>query len=327
MGCWHILIAMYVETVPNRNSRPAILLREGWREGTKVRKRTLANLTDWPPEKVDALRRVLKGQHLVGPEAAFSVERSVPHGHVELLLAMVRRLGLDRLIAPKRSPERDLVVAMIVERVMHPASKPATTRLWHTTTLAEELGLGDADEDAPDRAMDWLLAHRGRIERRLARRHPHEGGPVFDDVVGSGYEGRDAGARPIHHRGEHRVGAHPFLCLLAGYLERHLRRAWAPLLFDDEISAEARHTRDPVAPAEPTEHARHGKTRRRTDDGEPLHSFDTLIAELATRCRNTCRTPADPAAPPLSLLTEPTPIQRRAADLIEAVPVPGTPEI
>ena len=118
----------------------------------------------------------------------------------------------------------------------------------------------------------------------------------------------------------------PFLCLLAGYLEWHLRRAFAPLLFDDETLAETRRTRDPGAPAKPTDRARHRKACRRTDDGTPLHSLDTLIAELATRCRNTSRVPADPTAPPPSLLTEPTPTQRRAAHLIEMFPVPGTPK-
>ena len=103
---------MYIETVPNRNSRPAILLRQGWREGRRVRKKTLANLTDWPAEKVEALRQVLKGQRLITPEDAFAVERSLPHGHVEALLAMTRRLGLERLIAPKRCPERNRVLAM-----------------------------------------------------------------------------------------------------------------------------------------------------------------------------------------------------------------------
>ena len=506
---------------------------------------------------------------------------------------MVRRLELDRLIAPKRSPERDRVVARFVERLLHRASKLATTRLWHTTTLAEELDLGDADEDALYTAMDWLLARQGRIERRLARRHLHEGEPgvrrrererlrgahlpadalwlqpprqarpapssvcrvdrprgcpvavqaypghtadpntvadqvlklrehfglervvlvgdrglltqgrieplkrhrglgwvsalrapqvrslvesetlqlsLFDEqnlaefvsphypgerLVGcynpllaeerarkreallaateAGLErvareaarrartpldaahighkvgriiarhkpapephrgmakpfrwevregrlvyerdhervdaearldglyvlrtsepaqrlspedtvhtykgladverwfralkGRDIRVRPIHHREQRRVRAHLFLCLLAGYLEWHLRRAWAPLLFDDETLAEARRTRDPVAPAQPTDRARHKKACRRTDDDAPLHSLDTLLAELATRCRNTCRVPADPAAPPLSLLTEPTPTQRRAAHLIEMFPVPGTPRI
>ena len=181
---------MYVETVPNRNSRPAVLLREGWREGGRVRKRTLANLTDWPAEKVESLRRVLKGQRLVRPEDAFTIERSLPHGHVEAVLAMTRRLGLDRLIAPKRSAQRDRVLAMVVGRLLHPGSKLATTRRWHTTTLAQELDLGDADEDDLYEAMDWLLARQARIERRLAQRHLHEGAPVFADVSGSYYEGR-----------------------------------------------------------------------------------------------------------------------------------------
>ena len=135
-----------------------------------------------------------------------------------------------------------------------------------------------------------------------------------------------SGQRPRAHREERRVRAHLFLCLLAGYLEWHLRRAWAPLLFDDETLADARRTRNPVAPAKPTQHARHKKASRRTDDGLPLHSLDTLVAELATRCRNTCRVPADPSAPALSVLTEPTPTQRRAVHLIETFPVPGAPE-
>ena len=575
---------MYVETVPNRNSRPAVLLREGWREGGRVRKRTLANLTDWPAEKVQCLRRVLKGQRLVRPEEAFTIERSLPHGHVDALLAMTRRLGLDRLIAPKRSPERDRVLAMVVGRLLHPGSKLATTRRWHTTTLAQELDLGGADEDDLYEAMDWLLARQERIERRLAQRHLHEGAPVFADVSGSYYEGRtcplvrfgynrdgkrgkpqvvytvlsaaggspvaveaypgntadpntvmdqvlklrerfglqrvvlvgdrglltqvqidqlkrhpglgwvsvlragqvrslveaealqlslfdeqnlaefvspdypgerlvacynpllaeerarkrealltateagleriareaarrtrtpldaaqlghkvgrviarhkmakhfrwtvhdgrlvyerdharidaetrldgiyvlrtsepagrlspedtvrtykgladverwfrtlkglDIRVRPIRHREERRVRAHLLVCLLAGYLEWHLRRAWAPLLFDDETLADDRRTRDPVAPAKPTARARHKKASRRTDDGAPLHSLDTLLGELATRCRNTCRVPTDPSAPALSVLTEPTPTQRSAAHLIESFPVPGTSE-
>ena len=304
---------MYVETVPNRSSRPAVLLREGWREGGRVRKRTLANLTDWPAEKVRRLRQVLKGQPLVSPEEAFAIERSLPHGHVEALLAMTRRLGLDRLIAPKRSPERDRVLAMVVGRLLDPGSELAATRRWHTTTLARELDLGNADEDDLYEAMDWLFARRERIERHLAQR----GAPVFADISGSCYEGLadiepwfrilkdpDIRVRPIRHRRERRVRAHPLVCLLAGYLEWHLRRAWAPLLFDDETPADD----------------------RRTDDGAPLHSLDTLLDELATRCRNTCRVPSAPSAPPLSLLTEPTPTQRRAAQLIESFPLPGTPK-
>ena len=181
---------MYIETVPNRNSRPAILLRQGWREGKRVRKKTLANLTDWPAEKVEGLRQVLKGHRLVAPKDAFTVERSRPHGHVEALLTLCQRLGLERLIAAKRCPERDRVMAMVLERLLHPASKLATTRLWHCTTLAEELGVEDDDEDDLYEAMDWLLERQERIEQRLAQRHLREGEPVFADVSSSYYEGR-----------------------------------------------------------------------------------------------------------------------------------------
>ena len=184
---------MYVETVPNRNSRPAMLLREGWREGGRVRKRTLANLTDWPAEKVQCLRRVLKGQRLVSPEEAFTIERSLPHGHVEAVLAMTRRLGLDRLIAPKRSPQRDRVLAMIVGRLLHPGSKLATARRWRSTTLAQELDLGDAVEDDLYEAMDWLLA-------RQARRTRH---PLSQHLPGSG---RPLGPAPVC---AHRADANP----------------------------------------------------------------------------------------------------------------------
>lgn len=574
------MVPMYIETVPNRGSRPAILLREGWREGKKVRKRTLANLTDWPGDKVEALRRLLKGERLVAAQDAFAIERSLPHGHVEALLAMARRVGLDRLIAARPCRERDLVLAMILERLIHPASKLATTRLWHTTSLAQELGVEDADVDELYGAMDWLLERQDRIEQALARRHLGAGAPVFYDVTSSYYEGRscplmcfghnrdgkkgktqlvygvltgrggrpvavevypgntgdpatlpdqldklkerfglarvvlvgDRGlltqtqierlrehpqlgwvaalkaaairrlveqkhlqlslfdqqnlaeiaapafpgerliachnpllaeerarkradllaatekdldkiahqvqrrtktplaaatigqkvgrviarykvakhfrltigdgvfayrrdqaaiaaeaaldgiyvlrtsepetrlsaadtvrtykglaqverlfrtlkgievrVRPIRHRDERRVRAHVFLCLLSAYLEWHLRRAWAPLLFDDDTLAPARATRDPVAPATPTPHAQRKKTTRRTADGLPLHSFDTLIAELATRCRNTCRLQGDPDAPTFTQITAPTPLQRRAQDLIDAFPVP-----
>ena len=149
------------------------------------------------------MRRVLRGERLVAAEDAFAVERSVPHGHVEIILALVRRLGLERVIAPKRCPERDRVLAMVVERLLRPASKLATTRLWHATTLAGELGVGDADEDDLYDAMDWLLGRQARIERRLAARHLHADAPVFADVSGSDYEGRTC---PLMHFGYSRDG-------------------------------------------------------------------------------------------------------------------------
>jgi transposase len=562
---------MYIEIVPNRNSRPAVLLREGWREGKKVCKRTLANLTDWPAQKVDALRRVLKEETLVSPDDAFSIERSLPHGHVELLLEAVKRIGLDKVVSAKRTRERDLVLAMIIERLIHPCSKLATTRLWHSTTLAEQLEVGDADEDELYAAMDWLLARQSRIEKKLAKRHLSEGCQVLYDVSSSYYEGHtcplvrpghsrdkkrgkpivvygvltdaqgcplavevypgntgdpttvpdqvntlkqrfeldrvilvgdrgmltqtqidelkrhpgvgwisalrsekvrklldqkylqlslfdqqnlaeihspdfpderliacfnpllaeerkrkrrelleateqalekiskevkrrtktplsaaeigtkvgkiinrfkmgkhfelsitdghfsyarrteaiereaevdglyvirtseckqslsaedavrsyknlaqvervfrtfkglDIRIRPIHHRTEERVRAHIFICLLAYYVEWHLRRV---LAFD-------RKQRDPVAPAESSTAAKAKKVARTTEDGLPIHSFNTLMAEMGTRCRHRCRVKSDPGCLPLFQDTDPTPLQARALELTRLLPVQG----
>jgi hypothetical protein len=193
---------MHVEWVPNRNSRPTILLRETWREGKQVKKRTLANLTDWPEEKIESLRKVLKGETVLA-ETSVIIEQSLPHGQVEALLGTIKKLGLDTLIASKSCRERDLVLAMIAGRLIHPSSKLAATRLWHTTTLAEELLVGDADEDELYYALDWLLARQERIEKKLAHRHLNEGSFVLYDVTSSYYEGHTCPlARFGHDRDE-----------------------------------------------------------------------------------------------------------------------------
>jgi transposase len=194
---------MFIERIPNRNSPPAILLREAWREGKKIRKRTIANLTNWPSEKVEALRCVLKNETLVASKEAFVIKRSIPHGHVEAILGTIKKLGLDGLIASTRCRERDLVVAMIAERLIYPCSKLATTRLWHMTTLSEELGVADADEDDLYEAMDWLLGRQQRIEKKLAAHHLSEGSLVFYDVTSSYYEGRSC---PLARFGHDRDG-------------------------------------------------------------------------------------------------------------------------
>ena len=180
---------MYIETVPNRNSPPAILLREGWREGKKTHKRTLANLSDWPKQKIETLRRLLRDETLVSPDDLVDTKKTLPHGHVEAILGTIRKLGLDSMIASKPCRERDLVVAMIAERLIHPCSKLATTRRWHATSLAEELGVEDADEDDLCEAMDWLLARQQRSEKKLAQRHLVDGALVLYDVTSSYYEG------------------------------------------------------------------------------------------------------------------------------------------
>ena len=181
---------MYVDIVPNRNSPPAILLRECWRDGNKTRKKTVANISNWPTEKVDTLRRVLRGEKLIPAEQAFIIEQSLPHGHVEAVLGTLRKIGLEKMIASRRSRERDLVVAMIVEQILHHDSKLADTRNWHSTSLAEELGVEDADENDLYHALDWLLERQKRIENKLAKLYFAEGSFAFYDVTSSYYEGQ-----------------------------------------------------------------------------------------------------------------------------------------
>jgi transposase len=572
---------MYVETVPNRNSPPAILLREGWRQGTKTHKRTLANLSDWPPEKIDTLRRLLRDDTLVSPHQLFDTQKTLPHGHVEALLLAVRKLGLDSLLSSKPGRERDLVVAMILERLLDPCSKLATTRQWHSTTLAEELGVSEASEDELYSAMDWLLERQPRIEKKLAARHLGEGSLVLYDVSSSYYEGRhcplaqyghdrdgqkglpiivyglmtngegcpvavevyagntgdpttvvdqvnklrdrfhlsrvvlvgdrgmltapqikklkdhpqmgwitaltsvairgllaegalqlslldeknlmeiqspqypgerlmvcynpllaeerkrkreellaatekglnrivkeverrkqkpllateialkvgkvlgkykmskhfaltiedgklswsrrsesvdeeskldgiyvirtseaasdlsaedvvrgykslaqverafrslkslDLLIRPIRHRTEERVPAHIFLCMLAYYLEWHLRRVWAPLLFEDEELPQARQRRDPVLPASSSASAQAKKRMHQTADGLPVQSFTTLLSDLASRARVTYGLKQHTSGPTFQQVPPPTPLQAKAYELLKLLPVAG----
>ena len=567
-------VVMHIEEVPNRGGKRTILLRQSYRDGKKVRKRTLANLTRLPAEHVQTLRRLLKGHKLVPANDAFIIERSLPHGHVKAILGAMRHIGLDSLIASRPSRERDLVLAMIAERLLHGCSKLATTRLWHTTTLAQELGVEEADADDLYQAMDWLVKRQGRIENKLAARHLQQGGQVLYDVTSSYYEGRtcvlaqyghdrdgkkglpiivyglladaegrpiavevyagntadpttvpdqvhklrqrfglervvlvgdrgmltqtqidalkahpelgwisalrstsirklvrdqtlqmslfdeqnlaeitspefpgerlmacynpllaherrrkrdellaateqklesiarqakrrtktpmtrdeigmkvgkvankykvgkhfkltiddglfewerdesaieqerlldgiyvirtsepahrlsaadtvrsyknlsqaergfrclkgiDIRVRPIHHRDELRVRAHIFLCLLAYYVEWHIRQALASVLFDDEELPEHRACRDPVAPAEPSMSAQRKKATLRTCDGLPVHSFDTLLQELGTLCRHRCRIPGDATGVTFDQQTQATPLQGRVFDLL-----------
>jgi transposase len=180
---------MYIEKVPNRNSQPAILLREGWREGKKVKKRTLANLSDWPEEQVEALRLLLKGEKLAPVDALFEKVESKHHGHIQSVLRAINRLGLDKVISAKRCKERDIIMAVIAARICQADSKLAMTRWWGDTTLPEQLGVEDADEDDIYEAMDWLLARQKRIERKLARRHLENDDLVLYDLSSSYFEG------------------------------------------------------------------------------------------------------------------------------------------
>ena len=572
---------MYIATVPNRNSPPAILLREGWREGNKTRQHTLANLSHWPQEKIESLRRLLRDESLVSPQDLLTTQKTLPHGQVEALLLAVRKLGLDAMLSSKPCRERDLVLAMIVQRLLDPCSKLATTRQWHSTTLAEELAVSEATEDELYQAMDWLLERQPRIEKKLAARHLREGSRVLYDVSSSYYEGHhcplaqyghdrdgqkglpiivyglmtngegcpvavevyagntgdptpvvdqvnklrarvqlsrvvlvgdrgmltqpqidklnahphmgwitaltsvaihgllaegalqlslldeknliaiqsahypgerlmvcynpllaeerkrkreellqatekalsrivkeverrkqkpltateialkvgkvlgqykvskhftqtieqgklswsrrvetieqeakldgiyvirtseaaeqlsaadtvrgykslaqverafrslkglDLLIRPIRHRTEERVPAHIFLCLLAYYLEWHLRRVWAPLLFEDEELPQPRQRRDPVLPASSSESAQAKKLTHQTAEGLPVQSFTTLLADLASRARVTYSLKTDKSGLTFQQVPPPTPLQARAYELLNLLPVTG----
>jgi transposase len=550
------------------------LLRRSYRDGPHVKHETLGNLSHLPERLIDIIRRSLQGEAFAAPADRFRVTRSLPHGHVEAVLGTIRRLGLDTLLARQPSRQRDLAVAMIAERILFPCSKLATTRHWHSTTLAEELGVRDAQPNDLYAAMDWLLRRQAAIETKLAQEHLTERALVLYDVSSSYYEGktcplaqyghnrddkkglpiivyglltdgegrpvavdvysgntadpttvpdqidklrqrfglkrvvlvgdrglltdtqiealrkypglgwisalrshhihdllekghlerslfddvnlaeitspdfpgerlvacynpelaerrrtkrqallakteekltalakevgrrtkkplaqttialkagrridrwkmakhfrltiadgvfqweRDQAAiteeeqldgiyvirtnqpkrrlsaangvrsykrlaqveqafrslkgldllvRPIFHRVPPRVCAHILLCMLAYYVEWHMRRALAPLVFADEALSEDRATRDPVATAEPSASAQEKKKTRRTADGLAVHSFRTLLADLATRSRQTCQITADVPDATFTQVTDRTPLQEEAFPLL-----------
>ena len=186
---------MYIESVPNRNSPPAILLRESYRDAGKIKKRTIANLSDWPTEIVEGLRTLLKGGKVApADQESIIARRALPHGHVAAVLGTLRNIGLDRMLGPPRNRCRDLVIAMIVARLIAAASKLATARmldpLTASSSLGEVLGLGPVDEDELYVALDWLGERQEAIEKALARKHLHDGTLVLYDVSSSYVEGR-----------------------------------------------------------------------------------------------------------------------------------------
>src|SRR4051794_29768926 len=179
------------------------LLRRSLRTGKTVTHETLGNLSHLPDHLIDLIKRALKGETFVPATDAFRITRSLPHGHVEAVLTMIHQLGLAELIAAEPSRRRDLVTAMVAERLLFPSSKLANTRHWHDTTLAEELGVADADADELYDAMDWLLTRQPAIEKKLAQRHLNAGALVLYDVTSSYYEGKTC---PLARRGHDRDG-------------------------------------------------------------------------------------------------------------------------
>jgi transposase len=204
---------MYVATVPNRNSPPAILLRESYRRDGKVKTRTVANITHLASTQIEALRSALAGS-LAAPATpwpdSFHISRSLPHGHVAAVLGCLRKLQLDSILDPAPSRQRDLVIAMIVARIIEPASKLATARGLHCDTLHHSLGetlhLDSADETELCQAMDWLLPQQARIEQALAKRQLSQGGLVLYDLTSTYFEGRHCPLAKLGHSRDDKSG-------------------------------------------------------------------------------------------------------------------------
>lgn len=189
---------MYIDVIPNRNSPPAILLRESIRQGKKIVKRTIANLSSLSLEQAYLIRQVLKGKPLVAAESCFDIVKSKAHGNVNAVLLAMRKLGFDKLIATHHSKKRDLVVAMIASRILNPESKLAFSRSWGNSTLGELLGIEEAGEDKLYAAMDWLHERQDIIEKKLAQRHLNQGDRVLYDLSSSYFEGTQC---PLAKRG------------------------------------------------------------------------------------------------------------------------------
>ena len=249
---------MYVARVPNRGSPPAVLLRESYREAGKVKNRTLANLSGWPEAKVEALSAVLKGgQPAAALQGSFEITRSLPHGHVAAVLGTLRELGMEELIDPARSRNRDLVTAMISAQVIMPESKLAIARGLRAETaassLGEVLGVGGCDEDDLYAAMDWLAARQRQVEDGLAARHLAGVTLVLYDVSSAAFEGRTC---PLGAIGHPKDGVHGRLQIVYGLL---CSAEGVPVA----IEVFAGNTGDPVTVASQVDKLRHrfGVTR------------------------------------------------------------------
>jgi transposase len=211
-------VSMHVATIVRKHGGKTYvshLLRHSYRDGDRVRHRTLANLSHLPPETLELVRRSLKGETLVSPQQAFRITHSKAHGHVHAVLGTLRKLGLDTLLSARPSRQRNLVVALVVARLLFPASKLATPRHWRASTLADELGVADATVEEIYQALDWLGRRQTAIETRLAGRHLQRGGLVLYDVSSSFYHGRTC---PLAHHGHDRDGKKGLPIIVYGLL-------------------------------------------------------------------------------------------------------------
>ena len=343
---------MYVTRVPNRNSPPAILLCESFREDGKVKSRTLQNLSDWPEAKIEALQMVLRGEALTAGPCV--IERSLPHGNVAAVLATIRQTGLDRMLpkAPKRSAV--LALAMIAARVLAPGPKLATARALSETTAAHSLSavlqLGEVDADELYAALDVLGQAQPAIEEKLARKHLKNGALVLYDLtssyLASSYlEGRCCELAQFGYSRDHRrdrpqivfgllcasdgcpvavevfegnVGDPSTLSAQIDKLKARFQLQRVVLVSDRGMITEAR-IEDELKPAELDwitalrAPAIQALATKRTQDGLPVHSFPTLTDDLATLTRTVRFGACDPVA----ITARPTSVQAAALEALE----------
>lgn len=199
---------MYITRVPNRNSKPAVLIRESYREDGKNKNRTLANISCLPDSAIEVLRRSLKGEKLLSAEDLMEIpENGTPaHGHVEAVMTAMKKLKIAHLLSSRPSPERNIVLGMIAARLIQPQSKLATTLWWQDTTLPELLGIEDANEDDLYRGMDWLLERQSTIEKKLSKRHLKKDGLALYDLTSSYFEGKTCPLAAFGHNRDKKKG-------------------------------------------------------------------------------------------------------------------------
>jgi transposase len=190
---------MHIDVVPNRGSRPAYLLRESFRQGGKVRKRTIANLSTLADDQIDAIRRVLRGERLAPASELFEVTASRIHGDTHAVLSAMRRLGFRELLSSRPSFEAEIVMGLVAARIVAPHTKLATGRWWQTRTLPQDLRIEHATEDDLYQSMDWLLDHQETIEKKLAARHLEDGALALYDLSSSYFEGKTCPLAAIGH--------------------------------------------------------------------------------------------------------------------------------
>ena len=297
---------MYIDIIPNRNSRPTILLREAWREGKKVRKRTIANLSDWTDDKISALRLILKGQPLIHPNEAFVIEHSLSCGHVHAILKLIEKIRLKETMGKGSTLKKNIIIGLVVHTLFLEHTPHLAYSLWHGTTILDDLDLHKVTIEDVSAAIEWLAKRQGQIEGWI--------GQVDHTAAAAAYFG------------EKQSTAKALLHLLADHVNMNLQRVLSPLLsynFTDNIDKEP-HT-SIVRSKCPLSLYSYENLQGKGIDKDPLQAmshFD-IIEELTTQCHIRLKIQSIPGGLTVNLHTQTSPLQVRVFELIEAYDVNG----